>query len=93
MNGQALLLMRDYLKDMCLQYDDSIHVMVAQRKQGKKFSLSDHVAGLILPNLLIKPNGAESCPILKRLITCSFRMMSKKSRENPQTIFLTESLS
>lgn len=67
MNGQALLLMRDYLKDMCLQYDDSIHVMVAQRKQGKKFSLSDHVAGLIYAQLTNQTKWSRIVPHLKEI--------------------------
>ena len=37
MGNTFILHMRDYLVANCLQYDDAIHVMVAQRNAGKVF--------------------------------------------------------
>lgn len=67
MKGHELLLMRDYLKDQCLQYDDAIHVMVAKRKAGKKFSLSDHIAGLIYAQLTNQTKWSRIVPHLKEI--------------------------
>lgn len=39
MTGEDILLMKEYLTANCLQYDDAIHVRVAERKAGKQFSL------------------------------------------------------
>ena len=51
MNGNDILLMRDYLTANCLQYNDTIHVMVAERKAGKQFSFEEHIAALVYAQL------------------------------------------
>ena len=67
MTGEELLKMRDYLAKMCKQYDDSIHVMVAQRKNGKCFTLEDHIAGLVYAQLTNQTKWSRIVPHLKEI--------------------------
>ena len=67
MNGNDILLMRDYLTTNCLQYNDTIHVMVAKRKAGKQFSLAEHIAALVYAQLTNQTKWSRIVPHLAEI--------------------------
>ena len=87
MNGQALLLMRDFLKRECLGYNDSIHVMVTQRKAGKTFSLEEHIAGMVYALLSNQTEWSRIVPHLKDIDQLFFRYNPQKIKDTPASYF------
>ena len=87
MTGEELLKMRDYLTQMCKQYDDSIHVMVAQRKNGKCFTLEDHIAGLVYAQLTNQTKWSRIVPHLKEIDALFFNYDPKKIKSMSPTYF------
>ena len=87
MNGQALLLIRDFLKRECLGYNDSIHVMVTQRKAGKTFSLEEHIAGMVYALLSNQTEWSRIVPHLKDIDQLFFHYDPRKIKDTPASFF------
>ena len=67
MTGVELKSMQAYLTSNCLQYSDSIHVMVEQRQQGKVFSLEEHIAALVYAQLTPQTTWSHIVPHLAEI--------------------------
>ena len=87
MSYEYILQMRNYLVANCLQYDDAIHVMVAQRNSGKKFSLENHIAGLIYSQLTNQTKWSRIVPHLKEIDALFFHYDPEKIKEKDYTYF------
>lgn len=87
MNGQALLLMRDFLKRECHGYNDSIHIMVTQRKAGKIFSLEEHIAGMVYALLSNRTEWSRIVPHLEAIDQLFFRYNPKKIQNTSASFF------
>lgn len=87
MNGKDLLLMREYLTAQCLQYDDTIHVMVAKRKAGKDFSLEEHIAALVYAQLTNQTKWSRIVPHLAEIDALFFHYDPKQIQKRPGTYF------
>ena len=79
--------MRTYLSSSCLQYDDAIHIMVAQRNNGKVFSLENHIAGLIYSQLTNQTKWSRIVPHLNEIDALFFHYDPQKIKERDYSYF------
>jgi len=91
MGNTFILHMRDYLVANCLQYDDAIHVMVAQRNAGKVFSLENHIAGLVYAQLTNQTKWSRIVPHLKEIDALFFHYDPQRIKEKDSNYY-TEGL-
>ena len=87
MTGAELKSMQDYLTSNCLQYSDSIHVMVEQRQQGKVFSLENHIAALIYAQLTPQTTWSHIVPHLAEIDQLFFNYNPEEILKYPGTYF------
>lgn len=92
MTGEDILLMKEYLTANCLQYDDTIHVRVAERRAGKQFSLEEHISALVYAQLTNQTKWSRIVPHLAEIDELFFTMTHKKSKNIPVPTLLTEYL-
>lgn len=87
MNGNDILLMRDYLTANCLQYNDTIHVMVAERKAGKQFSFEEHIAALVYAQLTNQTKWNRIVPHLAEIDALFFHYDPLEIKKHPGSYF------
>ena len=87
MNGHDLLLMKEYLVSNCLQYEDAIHVMVAKRKEGKVFSLEEHIAALVYAQLTNQTKWRRIVPHLAEIDELFFNYNPDEILKRPGAYF------
>ena len=87
MNGNDILLMKSYLTTNCLQYDDAIHVMVAERKNGKQFSFAEHIAALVYAQLTNQTKWSRIVPHLSEIDALFFHYDPQEIQKYPGTYF------
>ena len=67
MDGACIFLIDRYLRDQGLLYDDAVSDMVAARKNGKLFSFSEHLAGLVYAFLTNQTKWSRIVPHLPEI--------------------------
>ena len=87
MTGNDILEMRSYLTSNCLQYNDSINVMVTKRKAGKVFSLEEHIAALIYAQLTNQTKWSRIVPHLPEIDALFFNYDPKEIKKHPSSYF------
>ena len=87
MNGKDILQMKEYLTAHCLQYDDTIHVMVAERRAGKHFSLEEHIAALVYAQLTNQTKWSRIVPHLAEIDALFFHYDPKEIQKQPSSYF------
>ena len=87
MTGEDILLMKEYLTANCLQYDDAIHVRVAERKAGKQFSLEEHIAALVYAQLTNQTKWSRIVPHLAEIDELFFYYDPQEIKKYPGSYF------
>ena len=87
MTGNDILLMRGYLTSNCLQYNDAINVMVAERKAGKEFSFSEHIAALVYAQLTNQTKWSRIVPHLPEIDALFFHYDPQEIKRHPGSYF------
>lgn len=83
MTGEDILSMKAYLVANCLQYDDAIHIRVAERKTGKQFSFEEHIAALVYAQLTNQTKWSRIVPHLSEIDKLFFYYIRRKSKIIP----------
>lgn len=87
MTSNDLFLMKEFLINNCLQYDDAIHVMVAKRKSGKHFSFEEHIAALVYAQLTNQTKWSRIVPHLSEIDELFFYYDPEKIKQYPGSYF------
>lgn len=87
MTSNDLFLMKEFLINNCLQYDDAIHVMIAKRKAGKHFSFEEHIAALVYAQLTNQTKWNRIVPHLPEIDDLFFHYDPEKIKEYPGSYF------
>lgn len=87
MTGKELLLIKDYLTANCLQYDDTIHVMVAERRAGKHFTIEEHIAALVYAQLTNQTKWSRIVPNLPEIDALFFNYNPDEIKKHPGSYF------
>lgn len=87
MTGEDILSMKAYLAANCLQYDDAIHVRVAERKTGKQFSFEEHIAALVYAQLTNQTKWSRIVPHLSEIDKLFFYYDPQKIKNHPGSYF------
>lgn len=87
MTGKDILSMKEYLVSNCLQYDDSIHVRVAERKAGKQFSFQEHIAALVYAQLTNQTKWSRIVPHLTEIDELFFYYDPQEIKKHPGSYF------
>lgn len=87
MNGNDIILMREYLTSNCLQYNDAIHIMIAERKAGKHFSFEEHISALVYAQLTNQTKWSRIVPHLEEIDTLFFHYDPQEIKKHPGTYF------
>lgn len=87
MNGTEILMMREYLVANSLQYDDEIHIKVAERKEGKQFSFEEHIAALVYAQLTNQTTWSRIVPNLDKIDELFFYYDPYEIKKHPGSYF------
>lgn len=87
MTGEDILSMKAYLVANCLQYDDAIHVRVAERKTGKQFSFEEHIAALVYAQLTNQTKWSRIVPHLSEIDKLFFYYDPQEIKNHPGSYF------
>lgn len=87
MTGEDILLMKEYLTSNCLQYDDAIHVRVAERRAGKHFSLEEHISALVYAQLTNQTKWSRIIMHLAEIDELFFYYDPQEIKKHPGSYF------
>ena len=87
MTGKDILLMKEYLNANCLRYDDAIHVRVAERIAGKRFSLEEHISALVYAQLTNRTKWSRIVPHLSKIDELFFYYDPKEIKKHSASYF------
>lgn len=87
MNAESLTLMRTFLLENGVQYNDSISEMAVRRNKGETFSFSEHLSALIYAMLTNQTKWNRIVPHLPEIDELFFFYDPKEIKQHPGTYF------
>lgn len=87
MNAESLTLMRTFLLENGVRYNDSISDMVVRRNSGETFSFSEHLSALIYAMLTNQTKWSRIVPHLPEIDELFFFYDKKEIKQRPGTYF------
>lgn len=87
MNAESLTLMRTFLLENGVRYNDSISEMVVRRNRGEEFSFSEHLSALIYAMLTNQTKWNRIVPHLSDIDELFFHYNPDEIRQHPGKYF------
>lgn len=87
MNAETIDLMRLYLTQNGVRYNDSISTMVIRRNQGEVFSFTEHLSALIYALLTNQTKWSRIVPHLREIDELFFHYAPEKIKQYPGSYF------